>query len=274
MKPNAHLTASLVVLLVAMTSARVQAQESETPPPAPPVAASEGASVGVPANAADPGPVRSAPAQSPSIANKPAPPPPSPTTVTGFGVPRQVVLWGASALDVGGARWSESELTSFGVSVNTSLDYFLSREFTIGVDFGLGHLSEETLSKPCQEPSTLTRFGASVGPAFGANAPISERITAFPRLSLLYGTSTTNTDMAMIDDSYGPPVCLQYRRTRRDHQKEILVRAFIPVLVHPAPHVFVGGGPYLQSQVSRFSEATRDNLRMSYGFSVAFGLWL
>jgi hypothetical protein len=174
----------------------------------------------------------------------PEPPPPAAPEPAAprFGAPGEVVATFAAGGANGGLvsyeQFSNSQATYLSANVDVGLDYFVVRNLSIGFDLEASH-SDDTGYASDGSLVANKDDGLSVGVRFGANVPLAERFSFYPRLTLgVEGSrevqsvvtgnagSTSNAVGSPATTSVGPWVNL-----------------FAPLLFHPTPHFFLGVGP-------------------------------
>jgi hypothetical protein len=92
----------------------------------------------------------------------------------------------------------------------------------------------------------------SAGPRLGYNVPIADRWSVWPEV---YGAY--QVDWGEFAPSSG-----------------FAVGAYVPVLYHPAPHLFFGLGPGVSTSWLVAGAGTHGNSVTTYGFSLSVGGWL
>jgi hypothetical protein len=154
------------------------------------------------------------------------PPPPPPPSEAHFGAAGQIAL--SDDLQIVISRQSQSSTQNFGSSSSSSsyqlqpaLDYFVAPSFSIGAELSLTYFSGSGSS------STLI----SLTPRVGYDFSLSSIVSIWPKVGLGYlHTSSNFTGGGSDQTSYA-----------------VIFDVFVPVVFHPAPHFFLGGGPYLKT---------------------------
>jgi hypothetical protein len=162
----------------------------------------------------------------------------------GLGAPGQITL--SDDVSVMAMHYSSSYMgqstTQTAIVLQPAIDVFVAPNLSIGGQVRIVVNSIET--------NDSTTIGLL--PRIGYNIPIGPTASIWPRASLGYirnsisgnGSSSSNYSVAFI--------------------------AFVPVLFQPAPHFFIGGGPYLSTDlVAKFTSggASSDSSKLT-----AFGL--
>jgi hypothetical protein len=163
-------------------------------------------------------------------------------------------LW-TTRQDASGSTWSSR--------IEPGVDYFVGARFSLGLGL-LASWARTTGPTPIfGGPSPVfltTRVG--VAPRIGYDLPISRGLSLYPRLSIGMGRDAS-------EGSYTVAVAYAW------------VGLYAPLLVHLAPHLFAGFGPYVSQDLWR---ELRNNLQLStyasapratsIGLSLLVGGWL
>jgi hypothetical protein len=131
-------------------------------------------------------------------------------------------------------RNSEAKFVEAGFAVG--IDRFLVRHFSIGLDLGASYSNEQGYGVNTFQESKSTSI--SGGARLGYDVPLGQRFSWYPRLTLGLSRTHNKTTMSAVGwngfpsssvaSSIGPVVSL-----------------YAPLLLHLAPHLFVGFGPRL-----------------------------
>jgi hypothetical protein len=153
-----------------------------------------------------------------------APPP----AATGLGAVGQIAI--SDDLHVTAARASQSFMgqsyKSTTLLLQPAIDIFLAPNLSIGGQLQLGRSSNNA-----NGDTTTTTIGLL--PHIGYNIPIGPTASIWPRASLAYLHYSYSTPGASYENS----------------NYTVSFIAFVPVLFQPAPHFFIGGGPYLSTDL-------------------------
>src|SRR5262249_36199193 len=105
----------------------------------------------------------------------------------------------------------------------------------------------------------------------GFNVPLGPTFSWYPRLTL--GYDETIKDVHLVSGSSfsvgsGPSA------TPHSNEHGLWINLFAPLLVHPAPHMFVGVGPLLYHDLSRKRDGATDQiLATTIGGALVVGGW-
>jgi hypothetical protein len=153
---------------------------------------------------------------------------PSPT----FGDRGEVVIGSDANASVVAGNYEGNH--SYFASIEPSVDYFVARRLSIGGSLTFAY----SASNSSTSWSHQTSFG--VAPRVGYDIPLSDHFSLWPRASIDF------TESNFAGESGGTPYT--------SNQGNVSVSVFVPVLFHPAPHFFVGFGPYAGAYVTNGDE--------------------
>jgi len=156
-------------------------------------------------------------------------PPPMAPAVIGLGAVGQIVF--SDDLSVMAMRYSQSFMGQSAsqtvILLQPAIDVFVSPNFSIGGQVRIGVASNDS--------ADATTIG--LVPRVGYNIPIGPTASIWPRAELGYvHSSSSSSGGGYSTSSY-----------------TVSFIAFVPVLFQPATHFFIGGGPYLSTDlISKF----------------------
>ena len=245
MKTIALAGASLLAFLTT-TSALAQGAAQVTPafrPPSSGPAPSDlppGADTlpDLPSNLEPPPPVAksAAPEEAPTpaiaelpLAQKPAKPP-------HFGQRGQVVISSATSLGVSSSAYSNSDASSLHVTFDPAIDYFVDDNVSIGFDLDIGYSDQKGYSGVTLVETRDTSYGAGVRIAY--NIPLGPWFSVWTRATLGYSSETLTEPVSNLG-------------TVDVKSEGAWLTLYAPLLVHPAPHYFLGLGPGVYHDLGR-----------------------
>jgi hypothetical protein len=174
-------------------------------------------------------PVAGTPAATPAEGT---PPPTAATTASAtdvaamFGLAGQIVISGELQ-----AQFVHTSINMMGPSGNTivfqpALDYFVAPNITVGgfLTFQMTSLSANGFS--------VDQTNVGLGARGGYNIHLTPMLSAWATLGLSYLHSSQSTTGMATQSGYTVPL-----------------EIFIPLLIHPTPHLFVGLGPILHTDL-------------------------
>jgi hypothetical protein len=189
----------------------------------------------------------------PASARAQEPPPPSPVSSAParFGESHQFVISGASTFNVGHATYSggpgPTPAATTWFQIDPSVDYFVVRGLSVGASVVYEHSAGGGIA---------SSDAIDVGPRVGFNVPVGEHFSFWPTASLVYGDIFQGGDQTSV----------------------LAIRLYAPLLVHPAPHLFAGLGPYVFQDLSVVTHSPQGNVDQmratEYALQFTMGGWL
>ncbi len=185
-----------------------------------------------------------------------------------FGRRGQIVVSGQLDLNLGFTWTSDDPRRQSHASVTPSMDAFVSEDVSLGAFLSYG----VSASRDYADDGTLTdvtSHGGSLGARLGFNEPIGKWVSWWPRLSL--GWSTTSTSVRPVDR----PSFAGGKPGYDAAESGMFLILEAPLLLHPAPHWFLGVGPTLYRDLARSREGSPlENNRTTLGFTYVVGGYL
>jgi hypothetical protein len=177
-----------------------------------------------------------------------AAPPPVPTAAARLGAVGQFVF--TDDLHVAATRSSTSfmnvnTMRETSVLLQPAMEVFLASNFSIGGQVRIGFTSNNL--------ADTTTIGLL--PRVGYDISIGPTASIWPRASLAYLHNSTSS-------SAGGDTVSWYT---------VSFIAFVPVLFQPAPHFFIGGGPYLSADLISKYQSTPGNKTTALGLVSTVG---
>jgi len=189
-----------------------------------------------------------------------APPPPSyapmesaPMPVL-FGAPGQLVISDDLLISAINTRESPADNTTGGTTVSTTaiqlrpaIDIFVAPNLSIGGQVSIAWYADDDTD------ASTTIVG--LVPRIGYNFPLGSKASIWPRLAAGYYFRSDSAGA-------GYPSASGYIFT---------FSAFVPVLFHPAPHFFIGGGPMFSTQLVSKYESVDQTTFSEFGVQTTVG---
>jgi hypothetical protein len=179
-----------------------------------------------------------------------------------FGTKGQFAL----SLEASGSAYSYAGAGSSGGSfaVEPGLDYFVIDHVSLGFVVG-GTYSRGTGGDPLTGLSSSGEGGGwYIGPRVGVDLPLGNVVSFWPQVTVEAGTSVEDAKEGSFENNYSIV--------------EAWASVYAPLLVHVAPHLFVGFGPWFaQDMVRTVTYANASTLQdpsTRFGASVLVGLSL
>jgi hypothetical protein len=171
----------------------------------------------------------------------PTPPPGSPAAI--FGARGQVAISSDNGLSISNTSQSGRGGSTTTLTLRPAVDYFVADNFSVGGFLGLDYTSQPT--------GHSTEF--SIGPRVGYNIPFSRLFSVWPKAGLSFRSvsQTTNASAAGGEES--------------SNSSNLAVNLFVPVMLHPAEHFFLGFGPALDADLTGNVKTTTVAGRLTIG---------
>jgi hypothetical protein len=162
--------------------------------------------------------------------------PDSPAAI--FGAQRQIAISSDAGLSISNTSLSGVDGSTTTLTLLPAIDYFVIDNLSVGGSIGLEYIHAPDAHS--------TRF--QIGPRVGYNVPLSRLFSVWPKL----GFSFTSTSLS-------PP------EGDSESNNAIALNLFVPVMLHPATHFFLGFGPALDTDLSGDNKATTIAGRLTIG---------
>jgi len=184
----------------------------------------------------------------------------------GFGRRGQVVFTNAL---VGSFLTTSYALTSSGstdVNVGGAVDYFVFDHVSLGSGAGISSSTYSLVDNATGSAAPNAISGSWLTLRLGISFPVGERVSVYPVVSIGAESSVLASQAA------GP-------QNERD-TRGIFTGVFVPLLVHPVEHFFVGFGPSMNTDLSRRVSSpfpgiqTVSNRETSIGAGLELGGWV
>jgi hypothetical protein len=176
-----------------------------------------------------------------------------------FGDPGNLVLTSEVGLGGGYSWYAATDSSAWSATVEPGLDYFAADHLSIGV------VVTYTYSSAVGVGPTGTSVRADhgvygIGGRLGVDLPLSPLFSVYPRALLTVGSDSW-------DERAG---------SSQNALTDTFIAAHIsaPLLLHAAPHFFVGAGPQLTHDLSRTFQSGASNLGTTIGGSLLLGGWI
>jgi len=173
----------------------------------------------------------------------PAIPQVDPNTPAGiFGGVGQLAISSDAGLSISHKSVAEGASTTT-LQLRPSVDYFVIDNLSVGGFLGLDYSKTG--------PGSSTTF--SSGPRVGYNIPQSPLFSIWPKAGLSFGSTSTKVEA----NGATPEVS--------SSNTAAAINLFVPVMLHPATHFFLGFGPALDVDLSGDNKATIIAGRLTIG---------
>lgn len=177
-----------------------------------------------------------------------------------FGDDHQVLL--GSSTSASWTTYGGTGASTAGFTLSPSVGYFVGYRFAVTAGLGLGYSSLRGSNASTGAPVTTVTLSAGGALGLGYDVPLATRLSLFPRVSLALG-----------DEAYD-----SRSGVSRNQYSDIYFagEASLPLLVHVAPHLSLGVGPYVSHDFARLFPSSTVNhfLGTSVGASAYVAAWL
>ncbi len=144
--------------------------------------------------------------------------------------------WGAG---VSSTAYDNGQAARFSASITPGIDYFVVRNFSVGVDLELDYSNDKGYGADGSLVQTITTSFAA-GPRLGFNIPLGRAFS-------LYTHATIGIDWARRTEQLlsGNSLSIASSPTGAPATTQTgpWISLYLPLLLHPAPHFFFGFGP-------------------------------
>jgi hypothetical protein len=181
-----------------------------------------------------------------------------------FGEAHEFVITGETNVSAYWTAYAGSGSSRNTVTFSPGVDYFVANRFSLGVG---AVISSNNISGI--DPSTRAIVSENVGSAgvtfrLGFDVPMGQWLSLYARAALSVGRNSYDERSNGLSDTY--------------NESYSSIGVYAPLLVHPAPHVFVGFGPSVSRDLDRTDTfpqgGNATNPSTSLGASLIVGVWL
>jgi hypothetical protein len=162
--------------------------------------------------------------------------------------------------------YAGTDSSSRSVGIGGSIDYFVIDHVSMGLGASVATFYSKGVDPTTGSAVTSSNSGVSFAPRLGLNLPLGRSFSIYPQFELAIGH-------AVYDETSGAS-------EQKNADDTVSVSFFVPLLVHPAPHVFLGFGPSVYHDVSRdvsFPDPLApkiQNRETTIGLGTMLGGWL
>jgi hypothetical protein len=169
--------------------------------------------------------------------NLPRVDPNSPAAV--FGAQRQIAISSDAGLSISHTTLSGVDGSTTTITLLPAIDYFVIDNLSVGGSLGLDYAHNP-------DDSHSTTF--KIGPRVGYNVPLSRLVSIWPKVGFSFTSTSTSVGGG---DS--------------ESNNALALNLFVPFMIHPAEHFFLGFGPALDTDLSGDNKATTIAGRLTIG---------
>jgi hypothetical protein len=192
-------------------------------------------------------------------------PPAHPDENQAFGQRGQVVLSNNLLADFNWLSYAGTGASSLSVAVGGSVDYFMAPHFFVGAFLSESYALAQGAASASVPATRASRNRVYFGPRLGGDLPLGRWLSIEAIGSLEFGFEDYDVTSGPTETKYSGSIAA--------------VDLFAPLLVHPAPHVFLGLGPFVYSEFSHSisfpgGDSSIQNAETELGLSSVIGGWL
>jgi hypothetical protein len=141
------------------------------------------------------------------------------------------------------------------------IDYFVTRHFSVGAACAIRSAQVTGIDPSNRLPVSADMTGASALLRVGFDVPIATWLSFYPRASLSLGVDAYDQKSGDTENKYTENV--------------LSLGVYAPLLVHVAPHAFLGFGPSVAQDLERANQRTNSEDRStSAGAGLIVGGWI
>jgi len=171
-------------------------------------------------------------AEAPKEPAIPTVPPNTPAAI--FGGKHQLTIASDAGLSISNTTVNNGGGSTTNIQLQPAVDYFIIDNLSLG-----GFLLLNYTHAPSAHSTT---FG--IGPRIGYNIPLSPLLSIWPKLGFSFSSVTSSG---------------------RSDSNNLALNIFVPLMVHPAPHFFLGFGPALDVDLTGDTKSTTIAGRLTIG---------
>jgi hypothetical protein len=193
-------------------------------------------------------------------------PPAAPAHGQRFGDAGQLVLSNDLVLSAASLTYAGTDSTSRSISIGGSIDYFVIDHVSLGVGANIASSYTRGIDPTTSVPVTSSYNDVSFAPRLGLDLPLGSAFSIYPQFELAIGHAVYDETSAGSEDKFA--------------EDTVSVSFFVPLLVHPAPHVFIGFGPTAYHDLSNSVSypdplaPSVQNRETTFGLGTILGGWL
>jgi hypothetical protein len=192
---------------------------------------------------------------------------PSPAVTPRFGDQGEIVFTNSLVASVNSLIYPGLAPSLFSAGLGGSVDWFVFRQISLGLAGNLSYSRNSGIDTITILPAEATTVTSTLGPRLGLNVPIGKWISIYPVIELGFGTKSSDLTELGVEN--------------KEVSDLVTLNLFVPLLVHPAPHVFVGFGPAVYTELSDSvsfpnepQASSIQNREVAYSAGLVMGGWL
>jgi len=190
---------------------------------------------------------------------------PSPPSAARFGQAGSLVLTEETAVSIGWVWYSGVDSSANSLTLSPGADLFVGDHVSLGLAFSYSYDQTRGLAAPDQTVLATTRTLGAIFRA-GGDLPLNDWLSLYPRVSLGVGKRTTD------EMQTGATLPVSVNTESVDFT---WVGISAPLLVHVAPHFFIGLGPRVSHDVTAsYDRITYENRNTTLSLGSLIGGWI
>lgn len=168
-----------------------------------------------------------------------------------FSLAGHLAISSDAGFEISNTSISGQDGSTTSIELRPAVDYFIIDNVSLGGFLGFDYTNQ------AGDSGHTTAF--SIGPRFGYNIPFAEILSVWPKVGLSYAhTSITQKTTDVVN---GAPVVSDTSQSA----DSLALNLFVPVMVHPVEHFFIGFGPAFDLDLTGDNKATTIAGRLTIG---------
>jgi hypothetical protein len=178
-----------------------------------------------------------------------------------FGEAGEFVLTGEIGASAFWTTYDGTGASYSSVAFSPGVDYFVVDRLSVGVEFQAAYSNQRGF-----DGTTLVTYAdtnLNVAPRVGVDIPIGRWFSVYPRVRIYFGYEVQNEQDGISAND--------------NTQNYIGLGAYVPLLMHVAPHLFIGFGPTVTHDLAhsvQYPQASLQNDETTFGAGLTVGGWL
>jgi hypothetical protein len=168
-----------------------------------------------------------------------------------FSLAGHLAISSDAGLEIANTSISGQDGSTTSIQLRPAVDYFVIDNLSVGGFLGLDYVNQ------AGDSGHTTTF--SIGPRFGYNIPFAEILSVWPKIGLSY--AHTSIGQQTVEIVNGVPVATDTSASAN----HLALNLFVPVMIHPVEHFFLGFGPAFDLDLTGDNKATTIAGRLTIG---------
>lgn len=172
-----------------------------------------------------------------------------------FGQPGQIAISSDAGLFISNTNVSGQSGSTTSIQLRPSIDYFVAENVSVGGFLGLDYTNAAG-----DAGHTLT---FSIGPRVGYNISLNKMFSIWPKVGLSFSSTSISENVPTTTLVNGVPVTTTSSQTTTSGH--LALNLFVPFMIHPVEHFFLGFGPAFDVDLTGDNKATTIAGRLTIG---------